>query len=251
MKLTPMTHPLVGRLVPDQWGDSLMTFRQIPPLMRFVGGLPTDAVNNLGKSDRKLVESWKEVPEQLVRKCRNFEVFDGLRTLGVFEVAFERSSRGTPSDEQIAAYQYFQEHEEQICGNVIGALLRYYQIARSADEEWFNENDCPEVSSDDELAPLAALDGVTFTRHCCEGQAVLLFGWKIDWDVEHGLSMAVWKDQVVGIGIEDIYDLSAIEQADFLVWNRSHMTDTEREHLDRVSECIGNPDDDDDADDEE
>lgn len=251
MKLTPIAHPVVGRLVPDQWGDSLMTFRQIPPLMRFVGGLPTDAMNNLGKSDRQLVESWNDVPEKLVKKCRNFEVFDGLRTLGVFEVAFDRTSTGTPSKEQIAAYQYFQEHVEQICGNVIGALLRYYRVARAADKEWLDQNDCPDVSSVDELAPLATLDGVTFTKHHCDGMAVLRFGWNVDWDVEHGLSMAVWKDQVVGIGLEDIHDLSAIEQTDLLVWNRSHMTDTEREHLARVLESIGGPDDDDDTVDEE
>lgn len=250
MKLKAITHPVVGRLVPDEWEESLLCFREIPPLKQFVAGLSADALNHLDDNERKLVESWKEVPGKLVKHCRENQIFDGLRALGVFEVAFEKIRNGTPSEEQVAAYQNFQEHQVRICGNVAEALLRYYRVARTSEEEWFDDNDCPEAASVDELAALAALDSVSFTKHHCEGLSILLLSWQVDWDVEHGLSMAVWKDQVVGIGMEDIYDLSDLEQADFLVWNRSHMTESEREHLARVSESIGEPDDDDDEDDD-
>lgn len=248
MKLRPIHHPVLGHLAPDQWGDSLMCFRAILGLKMFVSEYAPKVLSQLDSKDRQLVESWPNATEALVKKCRHNEIFDGLRGLGVFEVGFSKTATGEPSAEQVTGYQYFQEHQARICQNIANAMLRYYPIARSIDEDWFDNNDCPEVSTLEELGPLATLDGITYTNTVCEGLPVLTLGWKINWDEEHGLSMAVWKDQVIGIGFEDLYDLPDSDASDYLIWTRTNMTPAEREALDRVVACLGEYEEDDEDD---
>ncbi len=257
MKLKPIDHPVLGRLVPDQWGDSLMNFQAIPGLKLFAPEGADDALKRLDADDRQLVDAWQNPTPKLIKNCRNFDIFDSLRGLGVFEISFVKTATGEPSAEQVAGYQYFQEHQTRICQNIANAMLRYYAVARSIDEDWFDNNDCPEVSTIEELGPLATLDGITYTNTVCEGLPVLTLGWKINWDEEHGLSMAVWKDQVIGIGFEDLYDLPDSDASDYLIWTRTNMTPAEREALDRVIPCLGEyeddyeDDEDDDFDDDE
>lgn len=249
MKLKPMDHPVAGRLLPDQWGDSLMCFRRISALKMFAPEHAKEVFEQLEPAERTLLESWRETPKELVENCRDMGLYTGLWSLGVCEVCFDKTAEATPSDEQIAALKYFQEHEESIGKNVANAMLRYYQIVRAADEGWFDNNDCPPAKTLEELGPLVTLDGLTFTRNSCEGQAVIVVTWDPEWDPEHGLSMVVWKDQVVGIGVEDVYDLAPDGPADFMMWNRSHMTDVEQAHLDKVIACLGEYEEDDEDDD--
>ncbi len=245
MKLKPIDHPVAGRLLPDQWGDSLMCFREISGLKVFAPKHAKEAFQNLDADERKLVESWRQTPKELVENCRDMGLYTGLRSLGVCEVGFEKTGDVLPSDEQIAALKYFQANEAAVCKNIANALLRYYQVARAADEDWFDNNDCPAVQTVEELGPLVTLDGVSFTRSSCEGQAVLMIAWDPEWDQEHGLNMVVWKDQVVGIGVEDVFDLTPDGPPDYLTWNRSHMTKIEKESLDKVSASLGEYDDED------
>lgn len=244
MKLKPVTHPVLGRLLPDKWGDTLMCFRQIPGFKDFGPASARENFQRLDAADRKLVDSWQTVTEALIQKCRNIEIYSSLRGLGVFEIAFSKNVDGVPSDEQVAAWQYFQSHETTICQNITNAMFRYYQVARTAQEDWFADNDCPAITTEAEVRPLVTLDGITIQNQACDGLAVLSLGWDPDWDQEHGLGMYVWKDQVIGIGVEDLIEIA--EHGEYAVWNQSHMTKAEREALKRViDEDFGERDDED------
>ena len=160
MKLQPIDHPVLGRLVPNQWNDSLICFRQIPSLAGFTPDYARRQLGKLSHEDRQLVNSWQNPPEKLVRQCREFEIFDSLRGLGVYEVSFGR----TPSEEQAATWKYFQEHEAQICANIGNTMLRYYQSERAREPDWFDQWDCPNVETVAELGPLAQSSGSAGTR---------------------------------------------------------------------------------------
>lgn len=243
MKLKAIHHPVLGHLVPDQWGDTLMCFREIPELKRFTPSDRESTFKRLSHEDQQLVKDWPKTPEKLVKKCRDCEIFDSLRGLGVFEFAFKKTSTGEPSPEQVAGAQYFQDHRAQICENLAAAMLRYYCVARAEDEHWFDNFSCPALNSVEELGPLVPLDGITVTTRYCEGLPVLTIGWKPDWDMEHGLNMALWKNQVIGINFEDLFELASSSESAYCLWNRSRMTPAERDALDQVAECLDDEED--------
>lgn len=234
MKLQPIDHPVLGRLVPNLWNNGLICFRQIPSMAGFAPEHARQQLGTLDYEDRQLVESWQNRPEKLVRRCREFAIFDSLRGLGVFEITFGR----TIGEEQVAAWSYFQKHEARICANIEDAMLRYYRVKRERDQHWFDQFDCPEVEMAAELGPLATLDGVGFSDHSCEDLAVMKLSWKVDWDIEHGFSMLVWKDQVIGINLETLSDILSPESFENYVWNSSLMTDLELEYQGLVRESM-------------
>ncbi|AMV19956.1 DUF6985 domain-containing protein [Planctomyces sp. SH-PL14] len=245
MKLKAQTHPVIGDLAPDQWGDSLMCFREIPGLAAFIPEEAKETLKGLDPPDRKLVESWPKPGKELIERCRDFDIFDALRARGVFEVQFSGTPTGSPSSEQVAAFEFFRANEAAISRNIGDALLRYYRAARAEDEDWFDESDCPAVKSVAELAKLATVDGVTFMKHACEGTSLVSITWQVAWDEEHGLSMTLLKDQVVGLGTDG-------EDMDFEdnggVWNRKLMTEPERQARGKVAACASAFEDDDDED---
>lgn len=241
MKLKAQTHPVLGDLAPDQWGDSLMCFRQIPGLADFAPEEAKETLDSLDPPDRKLVDSWAKPSKALIERCRDFDIFDALRGAGVFEVQFSRTPAGIPSEEQVAAFRFFQANEAAICRNLGDALLRSYRVARANDPHWFEQNDCPEVESVAELAKLAVVDGISFTNRSCEGEALVAIQWNVQWDEEHGFAMTLWQGQVIGVGGGgDELDLE-----DDALWNRSIMTEAERQAYDRVAASNAFEDEDD------
>jgi len=247
MKLKGQTHPVIGDLAPDQWGDSLMCFREIPGLAAFAPEGARETLEGLDPPDRKLVDSWQKPSKALIERCRDFDIFDALRGRGVFEVQFSRTPTGAPSEEQVAAYRFFVANEAALCRNLGDALLRYYRAARASDEHWFEQNDCPAVESVAELAKLASVDGVTFTNHGCEGEALVTVSWKAEWDEEHGFATTLWKDQVGGVG-SDGDDFEFEDDMGDALWNSSLMTEAERQARARVAACASAFEDDEDED---
>jgi hypothetical protein len=225
-KLQPIDHPAFGRLIPDQWGDDLMCFREFPYLRKLSTADSAQALKEVSQTHRELVENWRDQPVKLAKICRNWGVGEALQAMGVYEVTVPLDGAAEPSQEQASAYRFFGEHEEAICNNACNALLRYYQVARETDEDWFEDNECPKAATLEELFPLVRFDGLSISRSHCEGLSVLFLEWGPDWDVEHGLRMAVWRDQVVGIGLDEVYEL--VELVDEAVWNTAQMTDAER-----------------------
>ena len=234
MKLQPIDHSVLGRLVPDQWGRNLICFRQISGWNVFAPDDVSRQSSLLSPSERKLVESWNTSPDKLVPRCRDSGIHASLRGLGVFEISYGN----LPTAEQVAAWQYFHSNESQICSNVWNVLLRYYQLERTRDPDWFDQCDCPELGTVAELGPLATLDGVSFSNQSCEGLSIMRLSWDVDWDMEHGLSIFVWKDQVIGMNLESESDILISKLCEAYAWNSSNMTPLELEYQDRVRQAL-------------
>jgi hypothetical protein len=236
----PINHPVFGRMIPDQWNLGLMFFREFRFLSPFRPADPDEALRQLDPAHRRQVVKWKEQPAKLAKICRHSDVHAALQSLGVYEVSVAMDGRDEPSAEQSAAYEFFEQNEETVCRNLCDALLRYYPVARAEDEHWFDNADCPQIGTLDELTPLIRFDGFSVARTHCEGLSVLSFGWDPDWDPEHGLTTSVWRDQVVaiGVGVEEMFHM-----ADFAVWNPARMTPQERQSFEQLRKGVVVPED--------
>lgn len=229
-------HPVFGRLIPDQWNEDLLCFREFPSLRKLCSNDPQELMRDVQPAHRKPIENWKDQPPQLAKICRNFEVIAVLQAMGVYEVTVVMGERAEPSAEQAAAYRYFGEHEEAICENICDALFRYYSLAREQEPDWFDDGDGPHVTTPEELFPLVRFDGFSVRRAHCGGKSLLSLGWDPDWDPEHGLRMGVWRDQVFSVGEEDILD--TLDDPEYGLWKPEAMTDAEREVLQQLQAAI-------------
>lgn len=241
-------HPVFGRLV---WNADLMCFREFPEMRIFYRDRRGDtewARSSLSDEERQLVENWRDQPPRLAKICRNSNVYSALQSYGVYEVSVELGERGRePIEPQAAAYQYFEQNEGQICRNACEALLRYYHVARSLDPDWFEFNDCPECDSIEELTKLVEFDGISISQAHAGGLSTVRLAWRPDWDMEHGLGMTLWRDQVVCIGADvDVEEMA--DEPDYYVWGRAQMKDQERAALDELLRDLVLPDDDDPSD---
>jgi hypothetical protein len=232
---SPIHHPVFGHLVPDQWDRGLLTFRQFPHMKQFWHADPAGTISRLSAEEREWVTHWDRHAARLARVCRNFDVLAGLQSLGVYEVSVGVRKDGAPSAEQAATYQMFLDREEAVCRNVIDALLRYYRHARQALPDWFRDEDYPEGKTAEELSGLLRFDGIGIRRRPVNGICPITLGWDPDWDPEHGLVMAVYRDQVLEFGSSG--ELMVLEDPQeylanpYLVWGPDQMNDAERAAL--------------------
>ena len=235
--LSPMRHPVFGQLVPDQWGQSLMTFRVFPHLKAFWLSEPDGTAGPRDAKRRKWVADWEHHIADLAKVCRNIDVMAGLQARGVYEVHVNVPKNGEPSAEQAATYQAFLDHEAAVCRNVADALLRYYRHGRQVLSDWFREDDdWPPGDTIEGLAPRVRFDGITINRRAAHGVCPITLGWDPDWDPEHGLSMTLYRDQVLDIGPAGegllAMDPEDYRTADYLVWGPDQLNAAERAALD-------------------
>ncbi|MBT6153145.1 MAG: hypothetical protein HOL01_17425 [Planctomycetaceae bacterium] len=232
---SPIQHPVLGNLVPDQWNDELLTFREFPHMKPFWYPDRDRALTNLEQNQRQWVENWRDHTADLSPVCRDGLVHAALQSFGVYEVTLRvtEDDGGVPIEPQVAAYRYFSEHEERICRNVSDALLRYYRLCRKVCPDWFDDEDYPDDPTIEQLGRLVAFDGFSITRCSSGGMSALRLGWDPDWDPEHGLVMAVFQDQVLALGTDDVDELlHAPDETDgYGVWGPKSMTEAERSTL--------------------
>ena len=231
---SPIDHPLFGRMVPDQWNQDLLTFREFPHMRPFWVADRDRTLAGLASPHRQWVENWQEHVDELSQVCRNGDVHAGLQSLGVYELSLEvPKGTGEPSEPQAAAYRYFNENEQRICENVVDALLRYYRVAREELPDWFEDGDYPDNPTAEQLGRLLAFDGFCIRRCSADGMSPLRLAWDPDWDPEHGLVMAVFRDRVLAIGTDDVEDfLCGPDEASLYgIWGPKHMTESERSTL--------------------
>lgn len=203
------SHPVLGRLIPDQWGDELMFFRKFPFMEIFWFPDSEKQLEDLELKHRDLVKKWDQQPGGLPEFCRNFDVMTALQSLGVFEVGISNEEDPEilpPTDAQVSAWEFFVEHEEQICRNACDSLVRYYNFFRKSDPQLFEEeDDCPEIAETiKDLQSCIRFDGINFSPAAIPGLSTISFGWDVDWDMEHGLQTIFHEGEVIAIG-NDLY----------------------------------------------
>lgn len=228
MMLSVLQHPVLGKLVPDQWGDELVTFRQFPHMRPFWH--PARDELELEPEHRKYVEDYQNHIEELAPICRNGDVHSALQSLGVYELSVQTNEPSIAA-QQVAAYEYFSANEQVVCQNIVNAAVRYYHVARQRMEDWFDDDDeYPDALTEKTIGGVISFDGFSIRQCSADGVAPLRLAWAPDWDPEHGLLMAVYKDQVLAIGSDDVDDFLSdpAEESEYAIWTTEDMTPAER-----------------------
>jgi hypothetical protein len=224
-----LEHPLLGLLVPDKWGD-YVTLRKFPFLPEFAR-----SNREPDEEDAVLVHDWQRHIASLASRAREFGLRGGLHRLGVFEVYVVGSGNGgRPSAAQVAAFEAFVTDEEQVCRNLVDAMLRYYGSARRNIPNCFVDlpsdgGEFPDDPDPTALAGVLEFDCLTIPHTAVAGVSPLIFSWGPAWDEEHGLRSLVYNGQVLMTGTDDVSDMESwpSDKRFNLVWNRSVMTPAE------------------------
>lgn len=228
-----INYPVFGTLVPDQWNEDLLTFREFSCLRAFWHPDREACLSSsyLPANHRQWVEDWQAHTAELSNVCRNAPVHAALQSLGVYEVSVAVDGNDVPAASQEAAFRYICDHEQETFDNVLDALHRYYRFARENLSDWFDE-DYPDDPTLEQLACHLDFDGVLISRSSSNELSALRLAWDPSWDPEHGFLMAVYKSQVIAIGTDDVDDVlqSPAETAEAAwegMWGREQMTAAE------------------------
>lgn len=213
-------HPILGRLIPDQFGEDLMFFRQFKEFKSFWQPNSSKQLEDLEPEHREFVKKWKQQPGGLPEICRNYDVLAALQSLGVYEVGFSSTDDATeslPTEPQLVAWNDFCQQEVMYCENAKSALIRYFNHLRTVEPELFRgESDCPEVAETiEDLTTCVRFDGANLSPAVLGHQSTLSFGWDVDWDMEHGLQMIFHDRQVIAMGNELYSPEDIASQANF------------------------------------
>ncbi|MEW4488512.1 hypothetical protein AB1L42_10550 [Thalassoglobus sp. JC818] len=242
-----LEHPVLGQLIPDQYGDRLMKFRKFEFMQPLWHPDSKKQLEDLEQKDRELVKKWETQPGALPQVCRNFDVHSALQSLGVYELGIgqsEDSDDSEPSAEQVAAYEHFVENEQAICEEVFETLVRYYNFLREWAPDWFvDETDCPETAdSIDDLATCVRFDGMDLSHESVGGMATICMGWDVDWDMEHGLQMICQNGKIIAVG-NDLYGPEVIVGQQEMM--QHFLDDDQKKALQKFCEQVGEiPDED-------
>lgn len=224
-----LEHPVLGLLVPSEWGEHV-TLRRFPFLPEFA-----QSHDDPADRDRPLIADWQRHIPTLAPRAREFPLRGGLHREGVFEVYVEYlREEETPSAEQVAAFAAFIGNEEQICRNLVDAMLRFYRAARRVIPDCFSypPSHAREFPDDPDAAGLATVlefDSLILPTWAVAGVSPLIVSWGPAWDEEHGLQSLVYNGQVVIIGTDEVRNMESWpgDECFNLVWNRSVMTPAE------------------------
>ncbi|EMI22297.1 hypothetical protein RMSM_00773 [Rhodopirellula maiorica SM1] len=107
-----------------------------------------------------------------------------------------------PSEAQIAAVKYLLENQSRIITRVLDASLRWARYFMESNEGWFDEEEVI-TNVSDLRENLAGLD-ILVSPQAVDGFAWIGFSTDCEWDEEHGLGVAVWKDTVIDVGHADV-----------------------------------------------
>jgi len=121
-----------------------------------------------------------------------------------FELLVDADDQEQPTPAQVRAFQFFVEHEKDVCGTIIDAVLHWYVRRREQDPEWFEEQDCPEIDKADGLRDLMTFQGLRVRRDEFKGTALTGFSFSCKWDDEHGLGVLVHRGTVLDVGQADV-----------------------------------------------
>lgn len=128
----------------------------------------------------------------------------GKRRASSFDVSVVAENRDEPSGEQAKAYAWFLGHEASVCRKVVRAIAVYYTWLRQQERTWFDEYDCHEVKTSDDLRDLMEFNGLCVRRDHFRGMALLGFSFASKWDDEHGLGVLTHRSQIIDVGQAEV-----------------------------------------------
>ena len=135
------------------------------------------------------------------------EPSDGSARLSVKPIDMEARSAPTPA--QSAAYAHFLANESVVAGDVLRALLSYWQD----DSVDFGE-DPPKVGDISELRDIVGLTSVHVLNVERDGAAYIGFELGFSWDDEHGGGVMTHLGRIVEAGAADVSFMEWIAERD-------------------------------------
>jgi len=158
---------------------------------------------------------WVGYASQDMRRGNITEGTDGHITVFIGEMPEEQDDVIFVTPEQVAAYEYMVQEAKHIHDIILAHIFKYY--IESEEIQWFREgmkhfeeiygpsNEemepiLPDITSPEQLKSLISLGCVHF-YDVDEWQSRVCYSFN-SWDVEHGLSVLMLRDQVLEIGIE-------------------------------------------------
>lgn len=120
------------------------------------------------------------------------------------------------TQEQIAAYNYVIENQNNIRDSIITELMKVYPEMQSEydyDEEEAEEL-MPDISDREDLKKLIGLYRIHILNVSKNGIAYTGYEFDCTWEEEHGLGVMMYQDKIVEIGGVDASFLEWIAEAD-------------------------------------
>ena len=150
-----------------------------------------------------LIENWRENIEKILPIYTQIDVINNLRAMGVYEISANlKEGRTDLSLSQKKSISHYLLSEERICENAFSALIRYFSNL-DKEEVYFYE-ELPEKLTKDNIGKYVEFDGVSFSTDVVEDHVLFQMAWRPDWDIEHGLNMLFYKEEVIMMGKEEI-----------------------------------------------
>lgn len=128
----------------------------------------------------------------------------GKRRASSFDVSVVAENREEPSGEQAKAYTWLLAHEASVCRKVVRAIVVYYSWLRQKERAWFDDCDCHEVKTGDDLRELMEFQGLHVCRDHFHGTGLLGFSFACEWDEEHGLGVLTHRSRIIDVGQAEV-----------------------------------------------
>jgi hypothetical protein len=119
-----------------------------------------------------------------------------------------------PAKEQVAAYAYLKEHQDQITEAIMTALLDDYTKMR---KQWLKTNpklDLPEIKTTKDMRQHVGLGTLHMHNIAKSGYAYIGLEMGCTWDEEHGAGVMLHKDRIVKVGQADVSFLEWVASGD-------------------------------------
>ena len=108
-----------------------------------------------------------------------------------------------PGKEQVAAFEYVKEQEEELTNAVLAAIFKEYPKLRREYGASSDEERLPEIKRPEELKKLIQPGSLHILDVARGGSAYVGFDFECNWDEEHGLGVMTHGLRIVKIGIAD------------------------------------------------
>ena len=123
-----------------------------------------------------------------------------------------------PGAEQVAAYKYLKDHEQEVAKAALKAIFDKYPEFQGIYGDDFDEDDAaaalPDLKSPQDLRKLIGLGIVHVLPVAKAGVAYVGFELGCTWDDEHGLGVMLHRDRVIKVGGADTSFLEWVAKGD-------------------------------------
>jgi hypothetical protein len=128
---------------------------------------------------------------------------DGSFAMKIPRLGKDDANPRPPSDEQVAAYRYLTEHQEEVTETAMKALLNVYMEMRDRRLKEDAEEDLPVIESVQEMRKNVGLGILHMHDIAQDGYAYIGLELGSTWDGGNGVGVLIHRARVVAVGLAD------------------------------------------------